>query len=118
MSIGAATEPRTVCGGDLRQRVLHSDIGRHNVRITIRTDRASRFYFLLHVEGERLHSFSSGLLINFVSPPERAAQGAAEGGLMFCLCFLVIFWRFLRLIISTSTGPIFTKYAGLVELLL
>jgi len=54
MSIGAATEPRTVCGGDLRQRVLHSDTGRDNVRIAIRTDLASRFYFLLHVEGERL----------------------------------------------------------------
>jgi len=63
-------------------------------------------------------SFGSGLSINFVSPTERAAQGAAEGGLMFCLCFLFILWRFLRLIISTSTGPIFTKYAELVELLL
>ena len=44
---------------------------------------------------------------------------AAEGGHMFCLCFLFIYFRFMisgGQIISTSTGPIFTKFAGLPEL--
>jgi len=42
----------------------------------------------------------------------------AEGGLMFCLRFLFIYFFTIsvRPIISTSTRPIFTKLVGLVEL--
>ena len=46
-----------------------------------------------------------------------AASTAAEGGLMFCLRVLFIYFIFLtisvRPIVSTSTGPIFAKFAGL-----
>ena len=41
-----------------------------------------------------------------------------RGGLMFCIClFIYILVNSVRPIISTSTGLIFTKVAGLVELL-
>jgi len=45
-----------------------------------------------------------------------AAAATAEGGLTFCLCFLFIFNDFVISIISTSTGPIFAKLAGVIEL--
>jgi len=54
-----------------------------------------------------------------VSPPARAARNAAEGGPMFCLCFLFVFFVLTisaRPIVSTSTEPIFTEFSGFVEL--
>ena len=49
-----------------------------------------------------------------------AASTAAEGGLMFCLRVLFIYFIFLtisvRPIVSTSTGPIFAKFCGVDDI--
>jgi len=50
-----------------------------------------------------------------------SSPGLRKGGFMFCLCFLFIYFSLfltisVRPVISTSTVPIFTKFAWLVKL--
>ena len=56
MYFGAAAEPAIICSRGVRQRVLHTQTGRQDIRIVIGSDRSSRqnFHFLLHVEGKLL----------------------------------------------------------------